>query len=696
MKYCLKHKIATITLLLLFFYSNGQVHIDTIQRVAYHFFNAKVQALDSKTKYTIKEIIPVGNNTLPAYYVVNMKPQGFVIVSNNYSCVPIVAYSFDGNYQGDNINPAFDWWMNHRKKEIEQNQQQKLTRSILWDNYYNDISIKSAKGVDPLLITKWDQGKYYNSLCPADANGPDGHCVTGCVATAVSQIMNYYRWPLSGIGSHSYIHPDYGLISVNFDTCFYDYNEMPSRLYHYSYHTALLLYTTGVSFDMDYGPNGSGVWNHSVANSVKTYFKYSQQTRYIFRDSTTLNWDSLIITHLNARKPLYYAGWEDYTYTSGHAFVCDGYQDTGYYHFNWGWGGVYDGYFYTNQLNPGGANFNIAQELVVDMYPDTINYTYPTYCNDDTITYQSGTIATSNGNKTYLANSQCSWLIHPVCGTSIQLQFNYYDIHAGDQLIIFDGDNDQSPVLAVFDNITVPALVDQTGTTIIKSTSNKMFIKFISDNTNEGYGFIATYWSKYCSVDTLITPSGYFSDGSGSCDYMNNTNCRWYIMPSNAQMIQITFTQFDLPANTTDDYVKIYKDYISVANQVASFNGANPPQSPIIVPSSKAIVRFVTGANETAPGWSAYYEVANGILTHYQSSIKVYPNPINPNAIIEADYLINEIEITDISGKIIAKKENILSNKLKLKDLVINLNKGIYFCKINRLEIIKMVCLGEY
>lgn len=96
------------------------------------------------------------------------------------------------------------------------------------------------------------------------------------------------------------------------------------------------------------------MYNHKAAYAFRTYFKYAPETQYVFRDSTNMNWDSLLVAHLDRKMPLYYAGWS-VPNVNGHAFVCDGYQGTGYYHFNFGWGGSYNGYYYTQNLTPGGT-----------------------------------------------------------------------------------------------------------------------------------------------------------------------------------------------------------------------------------------------------------------------------------------------------------------------------------------------------
>ena len=690
--------LVIILLIFVFKFSFAQVNIDTIKIIAKNFYTAKLKTFENidENKIDIKEIIPViTESNIADYYIINMLPNGYVIVANDYSSVPIIAYSFESPIDKNKINPAFDWWMKQKSKEINYIRNQKLPFNNQWQKFIGIENIKTTKSLAPLIITKWDQGKYYNAYCPADPNGPDGHCVTGCVATAVSQLMYYHRWPNSGTGCHSYYHNVYGTIGACFDTCYYDYNEMTQTLINYNHSAALLLYTTGISFDMVYGPSGSAVWNHSVANSMKTYFKYCPETRYIFRDSTNLNWDSLIITNLDARKPLYYAGWEDTTFTSGHAFICDGYQDTGYYHFNWGWGGYADGFFYTNQLNPAGLNFNYCQELIVDIYPDTINYNYPLYCSNDTVTYSTGTISTNNGSKPYLANSNCTWLISPNCGRKIIIQFNSFNLAEGDTLFIFDGDNENSNLLQFFTIHNQPNLIEQTSPTTLTSSGDKVFIKFTSDNNNEGYGFNLFYKTQYCGVDTLTAASGTFSDGSNTCDYLNYTNCRWIIKPPLAQNIKIEFTKFNLANNNNGDYVTIYKNSISSSNQIIQLNAQNPPTQPIYVPSGTAIVRFVTNSAVTADGWEAYYEDITSIVPQKISLLNVYPNPVKEHSIIISDFPITQVTITDVAGKVIYQHQIAPSYQIILNSLCPHLQAGIYFCQTN-IGTIKLIYTKEY
>ena len=126
--------------------------------------------------------------------------------------------------------------------------------------------LSAPDSVGPLLTTTWDQGQYYNALCPEDANGPDGHALTGCVATAMAQIINYWGYPVHGRGSHSYQHNTYGTLSVNYDSAIYDYAHMPSALTATSTPqqvnaVAQLMRDCGVAANMGYGPTESSSYD---------------------------------------------------------------------------------------------------------------------------------------------------------------------------------------------------------------------------------------------------------------------------------------------------------------------------------------------------------------------------------------------------------------------------------------------------
>ena len=196
--------------------------------------------------------------------------------------------------------------------------------------------------VGPLLVTTWDQIAPYNALCPSDPNArPDcnGRVLTGCVATAMAQIMKYHEHPPQGVGSHSYTHSTYGTLSANFGDATYQWSNMPPALTaESSSDVATLMYHCGVAVEMDYGAEGSSP-TKDVPNALSTYFGYDQSIKHIYQSNyKSDDWYTILRTELDAGRPIYYSGDNG---VDGHAWVCDGYNSENHFHFNWGWGGDY-------------------------------------------------------------------------------------------------------------------------------------------------------------------------------------------------------------------------------------------------------------------------------------------------------------------------------------------------------------------
>jgi hypothetical protein len=609
----------------------------TASRVACNFFLEKTHTTPFQHRgiITVADPIEVDYKGNPVYYVLNVDGGGFVVVSASEKTIPVIGYSIDGTYGLTDIPCNFGAWMEQYSMQINEASQSKRDIpeyiSKEWKRL-DDPDFKPQKqnnniSVLPMLTSNWNQDAPYNEQCPADPAGPGGHAYAGCVATAMGQLMYFYRFPHQGMGSYTYQHPVYGTISANFDTTTYLWNGMPNALSSTCLPVATLLYQLGVSVDMDFGPDGSGMWNHKAAYSLRTYFKYGPETQYIFRDSTSIAWDSVLISNLNAGKPLYYAGWEGVGSTSGHAFVCDGYQDTAYFHFNWGWSGSYNGYFYLNQLNPGGSNFNFAQEVIKDIFPDTINYTYPENCQGQQVLhYISGSIDDGSGFYAYGNNQDCSWLIEPQDSehdsiTSITLNFSKFDTEEGADLVtIYQGETTSSPVLGSFSGNAIPPAVTAFG--------NKMLITFHSNNSVCKPGWMATWNCKfplYCSGTTILTePYGIVGDGSGNKNYINNSVCKWKIQPPGASSITLTFNSFDTEAG--NDNLKIYD--LTTQQLLATYSGSQLPQT-VTAASGRMLLIFVSNSSITGQGWEAAYSVGNVGQKDYNPDVfsPLYPNP---------------------------------------------------------------------
>ena len=650
---------------------------------------SSVHILDS---FSIKE----GDHTL--YYVFNIEPKGFVIVSAVDNVVPVLAYSFETSYHPDDCPPQFHAWMGQYARQIlhaiNTDATPSLNVSILWKSLLEDdpasiLKMDSAEDVLPMLYSNWDQGNLYNEKCPADPCGPGGHTYAGCVPTAMGQIMYYYRWPDQGSGSYSYTDPTYGLLSADFENTWYDWNNMKNSISRSNDGIAELLYHLGVSCDLRYGPNGSGMYNHKSAYSLRTFFKYSPETQYIFRDSTHLDWDSIILAHLSRKMPLYYAGWS-VPNVNGHAFVCDGHQGGDYFHFNFGWSGSANGYYYLDTLVAGGGSFNLAQELIVNIYPDTLHYTYPQYCQGLSLLHTNdGSVQDGSGPiHHYQPGTQCSWLIDPQNEidsiSDITLSFDYLDTQTGDLVNIYDGESITAPLLGSFSGTTAPAPV--------KSTGNKMLITFTSNTLDESAGWVATYTStspNWCkSVTAISTDTLDITDGSFNFNYHNNTNCRWNISNTTGDTLTLYFRAFDTEPDK--DILRIYDPLTMDTLAILSghYDSLNPPP-PVVSPSGRMMILFLTNKSVTGKGWNVFYpKSTTGIKTEDEiTDLSVFPNPAKDYIIIQftgTRTTVLNLSVSTIDGEII-HSENLKTRSGKNKHQI-NLggcSSGIYFLKVS-------------
>ncbi|MBL7139205.1 MAG: C10 family peptidase, partial [Bacteroidales bacterium] len=312
-------------------------------------------------------------------YIFNVKDeQGFVIVSADDRVTPLLAYSFIGAYEPDRTPaPAFTWFMNHLKEQILYVLDQNLPASseitkawtILSDPAYQ--ATDQIAGVNPMVHTIWDQGCYYNEDCPDDNSAINFcyHALTGCGATAMAQIIKFWGVPLHGVGSHSYFDPTYGNLSANFGAATYQYSAMPVELTAHNPEVAQLMYHCGVAQEMIYGPAGSSSYATAIDVAFSTYFDYNAAINWKWRASyISSQWISLLTGELDAGHPMIYYG--NNNGENGHFFICDGYQGTDFFHFNWGWGGYLDGFFYTDNLTPGTHSFNDNQGAIFHIVPN--------------------------------------------------------------------------------------------------------------------------------------------------------------------------------------------------------------------------------------------------------------------------------------------------------------------------------------
>lgn len=330
-------------------------------------------------------------------YVFNVADdEGFVIVSNDDRTFPVLGYSTSGSIDPNNMPANMRAWLQGYADEIAWMNEHNIQPASQSSSRRTNRSVKTP--IAPLVETQWDQGAPYNNLTPyygLDSNynyiysteGGNGwsHCATGCVATAMAQVMKYHQWPTSptkNISSYSWY--DYTLGPLT-STITFDWTNMQNTYSGNETGTtataiATLMQYCGYSVEMDYGPE-SGSDTQNVAAALKKYFDYKGTTQFVSRSYYSYdNWVDLIYFELEHNRPVVYGGAST---GGGHEFVCDGYQymeETDYFHINWGWGGTSDQYFVLSVLNPfeqgtGGSSTNdgfpYGQDAVIGIQPST-------------------------------------------------------------------------------------------------------------------------------------------------------------------------------------------------------------------------------------------------------------------------------------------------------------------------------------
>ncbi len=319
--------------------------------------------------YTQKQ----ADNLTPAAYVFSRgaQAQGFMVVAADDVAAPVLGYSDDNDF-----NP----------NDIPANMQAMLetyAAEIAWANANGVATYNAAApstradraAIAPMIKTTWNQMSPYNLLCPT-VNG--SRCPTGCVATAMAQIMNYHQWPQGpGTGSASVVAGN-TTYTMDFSTVTFDWKNMTDTYGNTSTDAqknavATLMKACGYSVKMGYRPDASGAIQSNVGLALINNFGYDKGVQCLYRDFYSINeWNDIIYEQLQLKQPVQYGGQSN---AGGHSFVCDGYSQNNFFHINWGWGGMSDGYFLLSVLDPDnqgtggsgdGSGFDSDQDAIVN------------------------------------------------------------------------------------------------------------------------------------------------------------------------------------------------------------------------------------------------------------------------------------------------------------------------------------------
>lgn len=382
----MKQKFVSIILFLALINVNkaSTVPIEKAKTVAANFLSSIQNNTASKKAFQELQLIYTGNlqairgmQAEPAYYIFTpTSGQGFVIIAGDDAVEPIIGYSLENNINVNEPPINFLSFMEGYKYEILSAKKNNTRASNDIKNKWEFSTYSSRAAVpvvEPLTKATWGQREPYNDKCPLKS---EKRTLTGCVATAMGQIMHYWNYPAKGRGSRN---------GVNFGSTTYDWKNMPNWVVPNSPTTeknaiSTLLYHCGKSVDMDYGLDGSSAETEKALYAFKTYFGYDRGALAVNKyDYSTDSWKQLLKIQLDNGQPILYRGKAEKVfagyYKQGHAWVCDGYDSYDYFHMNWGWSGQSnDGYYRITDLEPGEKEFQYKNLAVINITkPNRLN-----------------------------------------------------------------------------------------------------------------------------------------------------------------------------------------------------------------------------------------------------------------------------------------------------------------------------------
>lgn len=351
--------------------------------------SASASARLVKTGYTLKK--------QPAYYIFdNAGDKGFMVLAADDVAMPVLGYSESGSINPDDMPENLRGWLENYAAEIQWAAERETAGNYITKDLTKEKAANaraSWTAIAPLCATKWNQSEPYDLYTPEITyNGETMQAATGCVATAMAQLMKYHNFPAKGKSSITYTWQKYKdfnntkegapytnvTMTMDFSKVTFAWDKMLDD-YNGSYTSAsadavaTLMKACGYSVEMSYGPESGAVTSY-VADALKTYFGYDGNTRFYSRAYYDIDtWEEMIYNNLKNVGPVQYSGRNDY---GGHSFIVDGYAGDGYFHLNWGWGGISDGNFLITALDPdaqgvGGspAGYNQNQGAILGAKP---------------------------------------------------------------------------------------------------------------------------------------------------------------------------------------------------------------------------------------------------------------------------------------------------------------------------------------
>lgn len=521
------------------------------------------------------------------YYQFAISDYGFIIVSANDAVEPILAYSVANTYDKNIPVYAVNGYRNEiiaAKNTVNPNALKAWNKLLNYEPTREIIGQFISDEVKPFVTSEWNQGEYFNYLCPAQEDASqyqqnincDNHVPAGCVATAMTQVMFYYRYPELGVGGVGYqpIHYEYDSENNPTDTFTYpwqiqnfntihEYDVMPNIVNFYSGEVAKLMWHAGMSVLMDYGPSGSGAQSADALTALKDNWQYNRTAQFYNRaDYSNTKWSDTLTKELRAMRPIYYSGADA---EGGHAFVLDGYQ-------------ILNDVNRTPHYGDTIANIDHVDTVTTYEYDiDTIAHIVEI---DTTIMEDLSEVYDTTFSYTYDTTETYTFVTYDTI---------YYYTHT-DSLTTYTMDT-------IYNNTMLHINWGWGG-------SNNGYFKLIGSGHMGGYvqneaAMIGVYPANQAPKDTtgskrIAASRGSISDGAGNLDYRPNTDRTWTIVADGATKYTFRFLRLATEAN--NDVIIFYKNG-DLSNEERRISGTTLPNS-FDINADSVTVRFLTNSND--------------------------------------------------------------------------------------------------
>ena len=364
--------------------------------VACRFVCSTAGSQKSKARSVAPQIslaFKMGSADSPLYAFNRDGSGGYVVIAgDNALDNPVVGWADEGHLDEKRLPPALRGLLQEYQRQMEFLRLHPASARMAMGNG-SDAQVV----VPPLIKTRWNQSAPFNQMLPSEFH------VTGCTPTAMAQIMKYWEWPSQGRGAHTNrTYPDnweqllnegrfdelkagHVIATVDFSQSEYDWDNMLDTYGNtftdkQAEAVAKLMLDCNTAADARGLGNGGysvGAYPEDAAKSLSRYFSYRHDWKTILGSQ-----DSLIMRELDNKRPVMYYGYAYYNDPNGHCFVCDGYNDAGYFHFNFGWSGTGDGYYLTSLIDPLEQNFSNISFAIIGIQPSKTSFEKDGVCYD--------------------------------------------------------------------------------------------------------------------------------------------------------------------------------------------------------------------------------------------------------------------------------------------------------------------------